>query len=129
MLGVRHCLESVGYASLPRLSTPCPPVSPVHVAGKDLFSLVERERLSEPDARFYIAEIALALGHMHHYNFIYRDLKSENVMLAMDGHLKLIDLGFARHCPRDSLVRGDFCGTCARSRPRSECILCFELQA
>ena len=101
----------------------------VHVAGKDLFSLVERQRLSEPNARFYIAEIALALGHMHHYNFIYRDLKSENVMLAMDGHLKLIDLGFARHCPRDSLVRGDFCGTCARSRPRSECILCFELQA
>ena len=80
---------------------------------KDLFSLIELGRLAEAQARFYVAEITLAIGHIHSNGYVYRDLKSENVMLCMSGHVKLVDFGFIRHCPKGTLITGDFCGTCA----------------
>ncbi|GAQ89371.1 serine/threonine protein kinase [Klebsormidium nitens] len=67
------------------------------VAGGDLFDQLERRRrLTEDETRFYGAEIAVALEYMHSKNFLYRDLKIENVMLDASGHVKLTDLGFSR---------------------------------
>lgn len=45
---------------------------------------------------FYIAEVLCALSHLHSLNVVYRDLKSEHVMIDETGHCKLIDLGFAK---------------------------------
>jgi serine/threonine protein kinase len=50
-------------------------------------------RLSEARVRFYIAEIVLALDHLHELGLMYRDLKPGNVLLDGDGHCYLADMG------------------------------------
>ncbi|EFO96283.1 hypothetical protein CRE_14684 [Caenorhabditis remanei] len=80
--------------------------------GGELFSLLNREEtLEEEAARFYIAQIALALEHLHNNNVVYRDLKPANVMLDRYGHAKLIDFGLSKF----NLAKGErtstFCGT------------------
>lgn len=52
--------------------------------------------MSEADTKFYIAEIVLGVEKLHDMNIIYRDLKPENVLLDEEGHIKLIDFGFAK---------------------------------
>ncbi|PFH31072.1 hypothetical protein BESB_032690 [Besnoitia besnoiti] len=67
------------------------------VNGGELFSLLRSEgMLDERDARFYIAEILLALEYLHERTIVYRDLKPENILLDHRGHVKLVDFGFAR---------------------------------
>ena len=44
----------------------------------------------------YAAEVALALEHVHSYEVLFRDLKPENVMIGVDGHLKLTDFGLSK---------------------------------
>jgi hypothetical protein len=51
--------------------------------------------LAEPVAKFYLAEILLALRSLHSVNIVYRDLKPENALLDSDGHLRLADFGIA----------------------------------
>nr|AML76507.1 putative LOV domain-containing protein [Radula lindenbergiana] len=62
--------------------------------GGELFLLLERQpqkRFSEESARFYAAEIVLALEYLHCQGVIYRDLKPENVLIQRDGHVQLTD--------------------------------------
>ena len=44
----------------------------------------------------FLAEIVLALEHMHSNRFIHRDIKVENIMLDPEGHVKLVDFGLSR---------------------------------
>lgn len=55
-------------------------------------------------AKFYAAEVALALHYLHTLDIVYRDLKPENILLSSDGHIKLTDFGFAKHLPPPSLA-------------------------
>ena len=68
-----------------------------YASGGELFSFLAKERMfSEDQAQFYIAEILLALEHLHDLGIIYRDLKPENVMLQADGHILLTDFGLSK---------------------------------
>ncbi|ORZ39197.1 kinase-like domain-containing protein [Catenaria anguillulae PL171] len=52
--------------------------------------------LPEPEARFYVAEVVLALEYLHMQGFIYRDLKPENILLHASGHIKLADFDLSK---------------------------------
>ena len=52
--------------------------------------------MSEENTRFYLAEVVSAVEQLHSMGIIYRDLKPENVLIDRDGHVKLIDFGFAK---------------------------------
>lgn len=66
--------------------------------GGDLETLLSNENgpLDLEKAKFYIAEILLALRDLHARNIIYRDLKPDNVVIDNDGHAQLIDFGMAK---------------------------------
>ena len=68
-----------------------------YVPGGELFSHLRHEgKLRESAARFYAAEIVLALEYLHELDILYRDLKPENLLLTASGHIKLTDFGFAK---------------------------------
>lgn len=76
--------------------------------GNELFHLLSQTCiLTEPEARFYVGEILVALEHVHSLGVVYRDLKPENVMLDVSGHIKVIDFGLSEFVSSRSLkVRG-----------------------
>ena len=69
-----------------------------YAQGGELFHHLAMERMfSEEVASFYMAEIILALQHLHHnVRVIYRDLKPENCLLDAEGHLLLTDFGLSK---------------------------------
>lgn len=70
-----------------------------YVPGGELFSYLRRHRrFPEEWARFYAAEIVLVLEYLHEQQggVAYRDLKPENLLLDAQGHVKLVDFGFAK---------------------------------
>lgn len=66
------------------------------------------QRFPNPVAKFYAAEVTLALDYLHSMNIIYRDLKPENLLLDRHGHLKITDFGFAKEVPD---ITWTLCGT------------------
>ncbi|KAL4867705.1 hypothetical protein BDV12DRAFT_117404 [Aspergillus spectabilis] len=79
------------------------------VEGGELFSLLRKsQRFPNPVAKFYAAEVTLALEYLHSLDIIYRDLKPENLLLDRHGHLKITDFGFAKEVPD---ITWTLCGT------------------
>lgn len=67
-----------------------------YLPGGDLLSLMIRNgAFDEQLAKFYLAELALALNALHSLGFVHRDIKPENILLDRFGHLKLADFGSA----------------------------------
>ena len=67
--------------------------------------------LEEEDAKFYIAQIILALNYLHKNNILYRDLKPENVMIDKNGNIKLGDFGLSKENVGDNVISTTFCGS------------------
>lgn len=80
-----------------------------YIEGGELFSLLRRsQRFPNQVAKFYAAEVVLALEYLHAQDIIYRDLKPENILLDRNGHIKITDFGFAKEV-KD--VTWTLCGT------------------
>ncbi|KAJ5322699.1 hypothetical protein N7452_010988 [Penicillium brevicompactum] len=79
--------------------------------GGEIFTYLRKQRrFSEETSRFYAAEITMTIEFLHDVHGIaYRDLKPENILLDADGHLKLVDFGFAKQV--DNRETYTLCGT------------------
>eukprot|EP01015_Nassula_variabilis_P024869 TRINITY_DN4793_c0_g1_i3.p1 TRINITY_DN4793_c0_g1~~TRINITY_DN4793_c0_g1_i3.p1 ORF type:complete len:312 (+),score=64.85 TRINITY_DN4793_c0_g1_i3:9-944(+) len=79
--------------------------------GGELFYHLQKERrFSEDRARFYAAEILLALEYLHSKDLVYRDMKPENILMDEEGHVHLSDYGMAKHL-KTNQVAMSFVGT------------------
>lgn len=84
-----------------------------YCAGGELFfHLGKVGRFPEDRARFYAAQITLALEYVHSLDIIYRDLKPENVLLDHEGNVRLTDFGLSKEgVNHPSTGANSFCGT------------------
>ena len=71
---------------------------------------------SESKSKKYIAEIIVAIEHLHSWGVIFRDLKPENVVLDEDGHAKITDFGLSKDGFDGGLTKS-FCGSYAYLAP------------
>ncbi|KAK3084952.1 hypothetical protein FSP39_021972 [Pinctada imbricata] len=83
-----------------------------YLPGGELFMQLEREGIfMEDTACFYLAEITMAIEHLHSQGIIYRDLKPENILLDNSGHVKLTDFGLCKESISEGGLTHTFCGT------------------
>nr|XP_055042299.1 rho-associated protein kinase 2-like isoform X1 [Misgurnus anguillicaudatus] len=75
--------------------------------GGDLVTLTSNYEIPEEWARFYTAEVVLALDAIHSLGFIHRDIKPDNMLLDRNGHLKLADFGTCMKMDSSGMVRCD----------------------
>uniref|UniRef100_A0A8C1JK04 Rho-associated protein kinase 1 n=1 Tax=Cyprinus carpio TaxID=7962 RepID=A0A8C1JK04_CYPCA len=78
-----------------------------YMPGGDLVNLMSNYDVPEKWARFYTAEVVLALDCIHSMGFIHRDVKPDNMLLDKAGHLKLADFGTCMKMNKDGMVRCD----------------------
>ncbi|XP_035375590.1 rho-associated protein kinase 1 isoform X3 [Electrophorus electricus] len=78
-----------------------------YMPGGDLVNLMSNYDVPEKWARFYTAEVVLALDGIHAMGFIHRDVKPDNMLLDKTGHLKLADFGTCMKMNQDGMVRCD----------------------
>jgi len=77
--------------------------------GGELFNVLRKKRyFSERVAKFYAACVIEGFEYMHSKQIIYRDLKPENLVLQLDGYIKITDFGFAKITPEKTFT---LCGT------------------
>ena len=79
--------------------------------------MYNERRISEDRARIYLAEVLIALEHLHKRDIIYRDLKPDNVVIDEDGHAMLTDFGLSKEGVYDNLSAKSFCGSVAYLAP------------
>ena len=83
-----------------------------YMSGGELFWHLQKEgRFNEERAKFYIAELILALQHLHMHDIVYRDLKPENILLDANGHIALCDFGLSKANLTKNATTNTFCGT------------------
>ena len=77
----------------------------------DLSYQIQLNLFEEDEAKFYIAELILAIEYLHQHDIIYRDLKPENILIDSDGHVKLADFGLAKENVTTNVPNKTFCGS------------------
>ncbi|MGH0179023.1 UNVERIFIED_CONTAM: hypothetical protein FKN15_020309 [Acipenser sinensis] len=78
-----------------------------YMPGGDLVNLTSTYDVPEKWAKFYTAEVVLALDAIHSMGFIHRDVKPDNMLLDKYGHLKLADFGTCMKMDKTGMVRCD----------------------
>ena len=80
-----------------------------YYCGGDLLTLLSKfeDRLPEEMARFYIAEMILAIDSIHRLRYVHRDIKPDNVLLDANGHIRLADFGSCLKLAEDGTVQSN----------------------
>lgn len=80
-----------------------------YIVGGEFFTHLRKAgRFENPVAKFYAAQIVTVFEYLHNQDFIYRDLKPENLLLDVEGYVKITDFGFAK---RVAFKTYTLCGT------------------
>ncbi|XP_039102641.1 myotonin-protein kinase isoform X4 [Hyaena hyaena] len=78
-----------------------------YYVGGDLLTLLSKfgERIPAEMARFYLAEIVMAIDSVHRLGYVHRDIKPDNILLDRCGHIRLADFGSCLKLRADGTVR------------------------
>ncbi|KAM4771794.1 serine/threonine-protein kinase MRCK alpha isoform 2-T2 [Rhinophrynus dorsalis] len=78
-----------------------------YYVGGDLLTLLSKfeDRLPEDMARFYLAEMVMAIDSVHQLHYVHRDIKPDNILLDMNGHIRLADFGSCLKLMEDGTVQ------------------------
>uniref|UniRef100_A0A8C1SPP5 non-specific serine/threonine protein kinase n=1 Tax=Cyprinus carpio TaxID=7962 RepID=A0A8C1SPP5_CYPCA len=78
-----------------------------YYVGGDLLTLLSKfeDRLPEDMARFYLAEMVLAINSVHQLHYVHRDIKPDNILLDVNGHIRLADFGSCLKLTEDGTVQ------------------------
>eukprot|EP01017_Pseudomicrothorax_dubius_P028935 TRINITY_DN3482_c0_g1_i1.p1 TRINITY_DN3482_c0_g1~~TRINITY_DN3482_c0_g1_i1.p1 ORF type:complete len:363 (+),score=90.27 TRINITY_DN3482_c0_g1_i1:133-1221(+) len=80
--------------------------------GGEMFYLLQKRKVfNEEQAKFYVAQIVLAIEHLHSNNIIYRDLKPENVLIDGQGYIRVTDFGLSKQGIEGAQGARSVCGT------------------
>ena len=82
-----------------------------YISGGDLMWHIQKSRFSAKRAKFYACEVLLALKYFHDNGVVYRDLKLDNILLTVNGHIKIADYGLCKEKMPFGSTTGTFCGT------------------
>lgn len=79
--------------------------------GELFYHLTHDDYFPESRAKLYAAEVVSALGYLHEHRILYRDLKPENLLLDMHGHVCLVDFGLCKVGWQPNTQTHTFCGS------------------
>ena len=68
----------------------------VCTGGEIFLHLLQHGRFSEKQAKFFMCEILLGFQYLHERDIVYRDIKPENILVDMDGHVRITDFGLSK---------------------------------
>ncbi|XP_074078938.1 serine/threonine-protein kinase MRCK alpha isoform X3 [Macrotis lagotis] len=78
-----------------------------YYVGGDLLTLLSKfeDRLPEDMARFYLAEMVIAIDSVHQLHYVHRDIKPDNILMDVNGHIRLADFGSCLKLMEDGTVQ------------------------